>query len=195
MLGVAGKYCSGKSALVSFLQELGFREIDVDSVGHELLREEPVKGRVVVRFGNFVLNANGEIDRRELGRRVFRNRRALRDLERLLHPPMVRRVEQLLQNCSGRVVINAAILFRMGLDRLCSLVIYVRSPLLQRLRRAVSRDGLTLWQALSRTAAQRGICPKYSPEGVDIYYVDNDKGLEALRRQTLKILREKGLEI
>jgi dephospho-CoA kinase len=142
-----------------------------------------------------ILGADGEVDRRALGRRVFARRIALRRLESIVHPIMVERVRAQLAREEARVAINAAVLFRMGLDRLCDLVLCVRAPLRARLARARARDGLGTWQALRRLAAQRGICPKLNAPGVDIYYVDNDGGLDALRERTLAILREKGLRL
>jgi dephospho-CoA kinase len=195
VVGVAGSYCAGKNAVVSILLEQGFRPIDVDRVGHEVLREPAVRRRVVEGFGAEVLGADGEVDRRLLGRRVFARRAALRRLEAVVHPQMVERVRAELSREGGRVVINAALLFRMGLDRLCDLVLCVRAPLRARLARARARDGLGAWQTLRRLAAQRGICPKLNAAGVDIYYVDNDGGLDALRERTLAILREKGLRL
>jgi dephospho-CoA kinase len=195
VLGVAGSYCAGKNAVISILLEAGFHQIDVDRVGHEVLREPAVRSRVRESFGAGVLGADGEVDRRALGRLVFARRAALRRLESIVHPIMVERVRARLAGEDGRVAINAALLFRMGLHRLCNLALCVRAPLRARLTRARARDGLRTWQALRRLAAQRGICPKLNAPGVDIYYVDNDGGLEALRERTLAILREKGLRL
>jgi dephospho-CoA kinase len=105
---------------------------------------------------------------------------------------MVEEVERILQRLEGSVVINAAVLFRMGLERLCDAVVCVRAPWIQRLRRARRRDGTTLIQMLRRMRAQRGICPKLNANDVDIYYVDNDRGLDRLHTQIRTILREKG---
>jgi dephospho-CoA kinase len=134
------------------------------------------------------------VDRRVLGRRVFRDSRELRRLEAIVHPPMVSEVERILKRLEGRVVVNAAVLFRMGLESLCDVVICVRAPLMRRLQRARRRDGGSLLQVMRRIRAQRGICPKLNANGVDIYYVDNDRGLDHLRTQILTILREKGQE-
>ncbi|MBN2553578.1 MAG: dephospho-CoA kinase [Spirochaetales bacterium] len=192
MLGVTGKYCSGKNALVSFLKQRGFSEIDVDGVGHRILAVPEVKARLRLRFGAGIFEPEGAIDRAALGRRVFRDPRELRELETIVHPPMIAEVEASLKRLSGPVVINAAVLFRMGLQRLCQAVVCVRAPLIQRLKRARSRDGASLIRMIRRLRSQRGICPKYNENGVDIYYVDNDRGLDHLHAQILEILREKG---
>jgi len=39
VLGVAGGYCAGKDTVVRILEEAGYPSIDVDAVGHRVLRE------------------------------------------------------------------------------------------------------------------------------------------------------------
>ena len=173
---------------------MNFCEIDVDRVGHEILDDDGVKRDLRRRFGTDIFSCEGTVDRRILGQRVFRDSRELRALEAIVHPPMAAEVERILQRLEGQVVINAAVLFRMGLERLCDAVICVRAPLMQRLQRARRRDGVSLIQMMRRMRAQRGICPKLNANGVDIYYVDNDRGLDHLQNQILTILREKGQE-
>jgi dephospho-CoA kinase len=135
------------------------------------------------------------VDRKALGRRVFRDRRELAALEAILHPRMVERIRAELAAAGGPVVLNAALLFRMGLDRLCSAVLCVRAPCWVRLARARRRDGLRLLPALRRLASQRGICSRLGGPGVDIYYINNAGGVDALRERTLRLLREKRLEL
>jgi dephospho-CoA kinase len=195
VLGLAGGYCAGKDAVAACLAERGWRVIDVDEVGHRVLREPEVRERVLARFGQEVRGTDGEVDRKALGERVFRDRGELAALEGILHPLMVERVRRELAAAGGRVVLNAAVLFRMGLDRLCSAVLCIRAPWWARVARAGRRDGLPPAQALRRIVRQRGICPKLRARGVDTYYVDNNRGLDALRERTWRLLREKGLGI
>jgi dephospho-CoA kinase len=179
--------------VAGILAEGGFRIIDVDGVGHRVLRDPEARELVAARFGPDVLAPDGQVDRRRLGRRVFGDRRELAALEAIVHPRMVQRVREELALGGGPVVLNAAVLFRMGLDRLCDAVLCVRAPWCKRLARARRRDGLGLVQGLRRIASQRGICPKLPGPGVDIYYVDNAGDGDALRKRVLGLVREKGL--
>jgi dephospho-CoA kinase len=193
VLGLAGGYCAGKDAVAAILAEGGFRIIDVDAVGHRVLREPEARELVAARFGPGVLAPDGQVDRRKLGSRVFRDRKELAALEAIVHPRMVQRVREDLALEGGAVVVNAALLFRMGLERLCDAVLCVRAPWWKRLARARRRDGLSLVQGLRRIALQRGICPKLPGPGVDIHYIDNAGGGNALRERVLRLVREKGL--
>jgi dephospho-CoA kinase len=185
IVGVTGKYCSGKDTVTSMLMERGFPEINVDRLGHDALASE--RSRVMERFGQQITGPDGAIDRRKLGAIVFADRNALAGLESILHPVMVRMVEKRIQEHRQEavpppgVVVNAAILFRMKLDSLCDLVLFVQAPFVQRLRRARVRDGVGLLTVLRRLISQRDVTPQYSYSDADIQKVENDGSLETLR--------------
>ncbi len=190
VIGLTGSYCAGKSLAASRLRELGFVEIDVDSLGHGALERQ--KSLVTARFGQWVLGPDGQVDRRRLGGLVFADRAALRDLEAIVHPAMVAEVERRVKGCRAPVVINAAILFRMGLARLCDFVVCVHAPSALRLARAMRRDGLGLLAAARRLAGQGRVCPKTAPPDVDTLTVRNSGSRRRLFARLELALRAKG---
>lgn len=187
IIGVAGKYCAGKDTLVGLLQERGFRHIDVDAIGHLVLEEK--REAVAAEFGSEMLDPDGRIDRKRLGNVVFRDSERRKKLEGILHPAMVRRVTERIAEAAAPVVINAAVLFPMGLHRLCDKVICVTAPFPFRLRRALRRDGHSLTDTWRRLTAQKGICPKLPWGDVDIYRVSNWCGRESLGHRLENILQ------
>lgn len=178
--------------MVAILAENGFQPVEVDRIGHQVLEDR--REQVARLFGPGIRAPDGSIDRRALGKLVFRSPRARRQLERILHPVMVGRVRSRVEGRTGALAINAALLFPMGLQRLCSLVIWVQAPWWVRLFRAMRRDRLPLGDALARILSQRGIRPKSNGIAVDIYYVKNTGDSRFLREQVLTILRERGSE-
>ena len=85
-VAVTGSFASGKSTFVEMLGALGAETVSADEIVHDLLAtDEATIARVVERFGEDVLGERG-VDRRALGREVFGNEEALRDLEKILHP-------------------------------------------------------------------------------------------------------------
>jgi len=183
VVGVTGKYCSGKDTATDILSEHGFVEINVDKLGHQALEECRVA--VVERFGESIVGHDGRISRSALGRIVFSDRSALRDLEAILHPVMVAMVEERIAELRSEdlpgIVVNAAILFRMGLHLLCDAVIYLHASFLVRVRRARRRDRSGLFAVLRRLAAQRDVAPQFSAPDADILRVGNDGSREQLR--------------
>jgi dephospho-CoA kinase len=92
-IAVTGPFASGKSTFVRLLGELGAETVSADEIVHDLLAEDRTTiSRVVERFGDDVRGERG-VDRRTLGRKVFGDPEALRDLEDILHP-LVRRETQ-----------------------------------------------------------------------------------------------------
>jgi len=154
---------AGKSRLGSVLAERGATVIDADAIGHALLDQRPAREDVVRRFGAQILAAPfvpGEtprVNRRALGAVVFADRRALRDLEAILHPRMRRTFERVISRAVRRgetlaVVLDAAVLFEAGWHNLCDAVVFVDTPREQRLQRLRQERG---WDAAQLDARER----------------------------------------
>ncbi len=172
VVGVGGAYCSGKSTVAQFLIDAGYREINVDALGHRALvdcREE-----VVAEFGSAILGADGTIERSALRAMVFGEAAALRRLERIVHPRMVAMAREIInQNRDAPIVMHAALLFHMRLDVLCDTVIWVRAPLLLRIRRGLRRDNSSVRDVLRIIWLQRKLGVQSDADSVDIHTVEN----------------------
>lgn len=178
ILGLAGPYCAGKSSAAEILTTWGYEEIDVDALGHSA--REVRRAEVLRRFGT--------VDRRELGSIVFSDPRALQDLEEILHPWMrseaERRVKAVVER-NGLGLVNAALLFPMGLQAVCDAVLWIDAPPLLRFFRARKRDGTGIKQFIERMHAQRKLYPQKDREDVDIITIVN----LGSRRRLEKLLR------
>jgi dephospho-CoA kinase len=192
IVGVTGKYCAGKNEVVRIFEEAGYPVIDVDRIGHKAL--EARRAEVLRRFGQKILLPNGEIDRKRLGSIVFRRREDLKALEEIVHPDMVQSVTELTggpeNRTAGRAVINAALLFSMGLDELCGRIIVVQAPLLERIHRGIKRDDLSTAAILKRIWFQRKLIPQPSPRPADTIIVENSGTQGTLREKIIRILPE-----
>ncbi len=186
--GVSGKYCAGKNTAVRILEKHGFVSIDIDKLGHRVLKEK--QEAVLKTFGPKVAASGGGIDRKRLGDLVFSDIRALEQLESILHPQMKALTAEFLDEHRDRDrVINAAILFKMELHRFCDKVFWITAPLHVRFRRAVSRDGFHPIRILRRIFSQRAMKPQHSEENVDIHIIDNPGSLKTLEAGIGKYLK------
>jgi dephospho-CoA kinase len=97
LIGLAGKPGSGKSAVGRALASRpGIEWIDLDRVAWETYASGTATfGRVVARFGEEIVDASGEIDRGELAVRVFLDPAVKEDLEAIVHPAVMERLEAL----------------------------------------------------------------------------------------------------
>ena len=182
VLGIAGKACSGKNAVASFFEDRGYLTIDVDTLGHDAL--ELKKESVISHFGSHLINSNGKIDRKELGSIVFKDKSKLKELESIVHPAIFDMVMDILRNSRGQdIVVNAAILGPSGMDVLCDRVLWIESPLIHRIVRAIKRDRNKILQIFSRIRSQIDLSYQHFSQGVDIYMVRNRGSLANLKEQ------------
>jgi len=167
VVGLTGGVGGGKSAATAMLGERGAIVIDADAVGHEALRRPEVFERLVDRFGPGVLaevGPGGEaavatIDRRALGKIVFADTSARRDLEAIVHPVMIADFERSIaeaqrDGAAPAVVLDAAILLESGWDQECDVVVFVDAPREERRARVERTRGWSRADFEAREAAQ-----------------------------------------
>ncbi len=124
VLGIFGKTGSGKSTIAKILSErYNFYHIDVDKIGHKILEEK--KDEIIKLFGKDVI-ADGNIDRKKLGDIVFKDRVELNKLNFLVHPEIKRATFEEIKKANAKyIVIDAALLFEIGLDEYCNFLVMV----------------------------------------------------------------------
>ncbi len=95
IIGLTGGIGSGKSTVAEILKKLGAVVIDLDRIGHEVLRKDSVVYKKIISvFGEGILNDDGEIDRTKLGKIVFSDEGALQRLNKIVHPAIDKRVRE-----------------------------------------------------------------------------------------------------
>ncbi len=185
ILGLVGPFAAGKSTASDHLASRGFFRIDVDRLGHEALASRA--SDIVEAFGPEVLGPDGQVDRRALGARVFADPAELRKLQAIVHPQMSARAVRLARSAPDSVI-DAALLFRMNLDKACDHVIWLHSPLLLRLMRAIRRDRRGIRAALQRLRSQQDLRLHLRQSTADIRKVYNGISRRALARRLDRVL-------
>lgn len=85
VIGVTGSIATGKSSVCETLVSLGAVHCNADTLVHQLYAPNtPGFDRVVAEFGEDVIAADGTIDRKMLGNKVFGNPDAMRRLTRAM---------------------------------------------------------------------------------------------------------------
>ena len=159
---LTGGIASGKSTVAARLADHGAVVIDADAVAREVVApgSEGLE-RIAERFGTAVITADGSLDRAALAAVVFADDEARRDLERITHPAVRRRVASLAAEARASdpdaVIVYDVPLYAesagsgpAGVDR----VVVVHAPADLRIRRLVDLRGMDRAQAERRVAAQ-----------------------------------------
>jgi dephospho-CoA kinase len=158
-VGLTGGIASGKTTVANMFRELGVPVIDADHLAHQaLLRNQ---SKIVNYFGQDVLNERGEINRHQLGLKVFDNQKQLKWLEELIHPYVQEKVaekKRLLARADEDLAIyDVPLLFENSLQDQFDEVILVYVPESVSKERLMARNGMTLEQAEARLRAQMSI--------------------------------------
>jgi len=158
-VGLTGGIACGKSRVLRRLSAAGFSTLDLDRIAHEVMAPGgPAHRDVVESFGPAVLAADGSVDRRRLGERVFADPAARARLNAIVHPRVreeeARRVALLPAGDGVVVVTDAALLVEAGVHLRFDRVVVVHCTPDQQVRRLVERDGLDEAAARARVEAQ-----------------------------------------
>lgn len=182
-IGLSGQTGAGKSLAAELLSKHGYGEnIEVDSIGHILLTKKETKQQLKNSFGNTIFDDNGEVIRKELGRIAFSSIENTEKLNSIMHPAMVEMITKYIQEKDAQgekyIIINAALLFKMGLDKLCNKILYISASPETRLKRLTENRGMTKEAAISRLNSQDKIPDQTNNKIVIIKNEGNIKDLE-----------------
>lgn len=158
-VGLTGGIASGKSAVAHRFAQRGIAVVDADVAAREVVQPgQPALAEIAERFGNDVLQPDGQLDRSALRQYVFGDDVARRALEAILHPRIRIALHEDTLRAQGPYAIVAIPLLAEGggrtvypwLDRI--LVVDVHPDV--QVSRVMARDGIDAALAGRMIAAQ-----------------------------------------
>jgi dephospho-CoA kinase len=184
MLNVAltGNLAAGKSTVAALFREWGATLIDADQLVREVQAPgSPVLAAIAERFGSDLIDSAGRLDRDGLRHRVLGDPAALADLNRLVHPEVLRRRAALETEARARgdriVVSDIPLLFEASDPDAFDAVILVDAPPALRRARLLATRPLEPDEADRMLAAQAPSGPKRARS---TFVIDNDGDRAAL---------------
>lgn len=190
VVGLTGGIASGKSTVARLFEKLGVPRVDADEVAREMV-EPGSEGlnALIAAFGESVLQGDGTLDRKALGKRVFDNEQARAELNAILHPRIrARSLEKIKALCatttSPYVLYDAALLVEKALHNDLDALVVVSASESTQLKRLCERDPISMQEAKQRLSAQLPLADKIA---VADYVVDNDGSMDKTQTQVASI--------
>jgi dephospho-CoA kinase len=159
LIGLTGNIASGKSAVADLLEDRGATIIDADVLAREaVMKGSPALDAIVEKWGNGVLDKEGNLDRAALRHKVFEDQSDLDALNEIVHPEVWRLRAKAVADAKARgdqvVVCVIPLLFERHLADEFDTIILVDAPRSIRLERIVRDRGLDEAEGMKMIAAQ-----------------------------------------
>lgn len=144
IVGITGGIGSGKSTVCKIFKILNIPVFEADLTARELLDNNKIKQLLFDIFGVTVFNPDRTVNRQKLADLVFNDNNKLNQLNSIIHPAV--REEFILWADKMKnlpyIILEAAILFESGFDKLTDYTILVAAPVHQKIERVMRRDGI-----------------------------------------------------
>jgi len=196
LIGLTGGIATGKSLVTDYLRSKGLFVIDADQLAREVVEPgTPAWQEICDEFGREFLRPDDALDRKKLGRYVFRHPDRRRRLEQIIHPRVFdaarKIIDPLLADNPDRwIVFSVPLLFESGFDKVTDRIVVVYADESTQLQRLMVRNGMTEREARERIEAQMPIEEK-KQRADDV--IDNSSSPDATYRRVDRWLEGLGL--
>lgn len=199
VVGVIGGVGSGKSAVAQWVAERHpVERVDADQLGHLVLQNPAIRAALAQAFGNGILTATGDIDRRRLAELVFgvsTGQQAARSrLEAIVHPAIRAEMERKLADIEpGRtdaVLLDAALLLEANWDNVCDAIVFIDTTPEQRAERVREQRQWSAQELADRESSQWPLSEKRARASLTI---DNSGPLEDAGNRLWRYLEQQVL--
>ena len=194
IIGITGGVGTGKSTIAAMFKGFGAKVLDADKIAHgKMKRGTTMCRRIIKEFGRNILADSGQIERRRLAAVVFKDRKALDKLCAIVHPEVIRHVNEYINKTAKKrgipaVIIDAPLIIEAGMHTMLDVLIVVRASVKTQIERSRKKTGQSPAEIKRRMRNQIPLKKKLI---LADYIIDN----EGRRQDTQKIVRKIWKEI
>jgi dephospho-CoA kinase len=197
IIGLTGGIASGKSTALGYFTQFGASVVNADIVAHTMYKQDrDLYDEMVAVFGEHVYYPSTlELNVPYLSNLVFSDQSKMQQLVGLVCPRITSRLRQVVSmhkktTPDRTLVIEAAMLFEYGLENsgLFDTIVTIAAPRADRIRRLMSRNGMTEAVAVMRIESQM---PQDEKIRRSDYVICNHGTADALKRAVQEFVERK----
>lgn len=190
IIGLTGAPGAGKSLVAEYLKDGRAIILSGDDAGRKVVEDIPViLRRLVNAFGKSILNKDGSLNRRFLGRMVFSDLAAREKLNGIIHPHLLKTLKTWIEQRRSRspkrlIVVDAALIFEWGIANWFDYILVVTAGRDLRIKRMMNA-GLSKREAADRIGSQ---IPQRTKAALADYVIENNGSRSILRKKVGEFL-------
>ena len=185
VIALTGGIGSGKSTVLSILENARYRTLSSDKIVAELYQKRSVKKILKRLFPSAVSGfINLKIDRKKISEIVFNNSDMHKKLTDAITPLVLKEILSRTKNSVQPVFVEVPLLFECGYEKYFDAVIVVTRPLADRIQSVKNRSSLTEEQIMARINKQTDYQTK---DLKDYQVIVNDGDLSALNEKVISV--------
>lgn len=195
IIGLTGGIGTGKSTVSNYLRQQNFAIVDADQISRQVVEPGmPLLKELEEAFGSGIINDDGSLDRKGLAAIVFNDVEQRKLMDSIMHKEILAEMRRQINEYTEAgehkgIIVDAPLLFEIGLDKWCGQVWLVVADMDERIRRVCARDNAVPAEVESRIRNQMSDDEKIKLSDV---ILDNSGTLESLHMQIRDLLTEKG---
>ena len=198
IIGLTGGIGTGKSTVSNYLREHNFAIVDADLISRQVVEPgKPLLKEMEQAFGSGIINEDGSLNRKGLASIVFNDVEQRKLMDSIMHKEILAEMRRCMeeyrqQNIHQGIIIDAPLLFEIGLEKWCGQVWLVTADMDIRIQRVCVRDNAKPEELEARIRNQMSDDEK---KKLSDEILDNSGTLENLHHQLAQLLTEKGFTV
>lgn len=198
IIGLTGGIGTGKSTVSKFLSEQNFAIVDADLISREVVEPgKPLLKELEEAFGSEIINDDGSLNRKGLAAIVFNDVDQRKLMDSIMHKEILAEMRRCMEEYQEQgthqgIIIDAPLLFEIGLEKWCDQVWLVTADMDIRIQRVCARDNAVPAEVEARIRNQMSDDEKRK---LSDEILDNSGTLEHLHKQITELLQGKGFSV
>ena len=156
-VAVTGNIGSGKSSFCKLLEEMNYTVIKADETAKDLMANDPnIKSQIIKQFGSSAYTKEG-LNKSYLAEKIFSNEDNLLRMNLIVHPAVVKKVEQLMKESLKKADIafhEAALIYEADIEEMFDVVVLITADYKVRLKRKQQSDNYSEEEFAKRNSNQ-----------------------------------------
>lgn len=198
IIGLTGGIGTGKSTVSEYLSEQNFAIVDADLISRQVVEPGmPLLDELEAAFGSDIINEDGSLNRKGLAAIVFNDVEQRKLMDSIMHKEILAEMRRVMEEFQQQgthqgIIIDAPLLFEIGLEKWCGQVWLVTADMDLRIERVCARDDAKPEEVEARIRNQMSDDEK---KKLSDEILDNSGTLEELHKQISELLQKKGFEV